>query len=108
MANKNYPNDRSFRAYLHQKLQDPEFARVYEELRPEYDAIIKLIQLRKDKGLSQRQLAERVGAKQPSIARLESRKKTRNLNLLERIASVHGYRVTVGIENRTSRAGAAP
>ena len=100
MGNKAYPEDRSYRAraWHNQQMQDPDYAREYEAQAPEFDAILKLIELRRKKGLSQKQLAEKAGTTQPSIARLESRKSTRNLNLLERMADALGHKVTVGIE----------
>jgi transcriptional regulator with XRE-family HTH domain len=97
MANS-YPEDRSYRAWHQQQMQDPDYARAFDAQGPEFDAILKLIALRHEKGLSQTELAEKAGTTQPSTARLESRKKTRNLNLLERMADVLGHKITVGVE----------
>lgn len=50
---------------------------------------------REAKGLSQEKLAQLVGTKQPSIARLESGKVIPRLDLLERIARAVGMRLDV-------------
>ena len=51
-----------------QQLQDPEFIAELEKLEPGY----QVARLRMKLGLTQTQLAEMVGIKQPSIARLEN------------------------------------
>jgi len=50
-----------FQDYLSQKLQNPEFRREYEALGPRFDLAAALIRLRLDAGLTQEQLAERIG-----------------------------------------------
>ncbi len=50
----------------------PGFRRAYEELKPEYALLRKMIQLRIAKGLTQKQLAKKLGTKQSSISRLEN------------------------------------
>ena len=53
-------------------LKDPEFKKEYEKLEPEYKIIRQILALRRKKNLTQEQLAELTGAKQSSIARIES------------------------------------
>src|SRR3954447_26018600 len=50
---------------------DPEFQAARAALQPEYEFRRKLIQARLSAGLTQQQLAERIGTKQSAIARLE-------------------------------------
>ena len=75
-------------------LSDPEVRQVYEELEPAY----QILRLRLDRGLTQEQLAKRVGATQSTIARLESGKGNPSLSTLERVAAALGGRVIVKIE----------
>jgi DNA-binding XRE family transcriptional regulator len=90
---------RPWREYLDKQLLDPAFRAEYEALDDEYTLIRQLIDLRIQRGLSQRQLAERAGMKQPSIARLESGR-TANLLTLRRIADALDADVRISIEPR--------
>ena len=94
-----YAPARPWREYLDEQMRAPEFRAEYEALNAEYALIRQLIDLRIRSGLSQRQLAERAGMKQPSIARLESGR-TANLQTLHRIADALGADVRVSIEPR--------
>jgi DNA-binding XRE family transcriptional regulator len=76
-----------------QQLKDPEFERATRELEPGY----QIARLRIARGLTQAQLAELVGTRQPSIARIESGKTAPSLSFLERIAEVLHARVEVNI-----------
>lgn len=71
--------------------------RAYDELDPVY----QLTRLRIRRGLTQQQLAERVGTTQSSIARLEHGKTKPTLETLARIAVALGGRVRVSIEAET-------
>ncbi|GAG89821.1 unnamed protein product [marine sediment metagenome] len=67
-------------------LKDPEFKKEYEKLEPEYKIIRQILSLRRKKNLTQEQLAKLTGAKQSSIARIESGRHNTSLRLLEKIA----------------------
>ncbi|MEA2016530.1 MAG: helix-turn-helix transcriptional regulator [Actinomycetota bacterium] len=67
-------------------LKDPEFKKEYEKLEPEYRIIRQILSLRRKKNLTQEQLAKLTGAKQSSIARMESGRHNTSLRLLEKIA----------------------
>lgn len=51
---------------------DPEFRAIWEAGRPLFEFQIGLVRARLAAGLTQAELAERIGSKQPTIARLES------------------------------------
>jgi transcriptional regulator with XRE-family HTH domain len=53
-------------------MQDPEYRREYERSRLANDVAIRVIQYRVEHGLSQAELARRLGMRQPNVARLES------------------------------------
>jgi DNA-binding XRE family transcriptional regulator len=55
----------------------------------------KLIEAREEKGLSQRDLAELSGVKQPAIARLESMRSTPQIDTLFKILSPLGYTISI-------------
>ena len=64
-----------------------------ELLNLEYELVCNLIKLRKEKGLSQRKLAELADIDQPSIARIESGKHTPSLKMLVKLLNVMGYKI---------------
>jgi len=93
----------SLNEVLEEKLRDPEFRQAYEELEPAY----QVARLRIMRGLTQAQLAELVGTKQPSIARLESGQEVPRLSFLKRVVEAMGGTVTIKIEgpqDKTSQA----
>lgn len=66
----------------------PELKEEYDKLELEYRIIAQIIELRKKKKITQKQLAELVNTKQPSIARLESGEYNPTLDFLKKIAEV--------------------
>ena len=55
----------------------------------------KLIEAREQKGLSQKELAELAGVKQPAIARLESMKATPQIDTLFKVLKPLGYTLAI-------------
>ncbi len=80
---------------MEELLQDPEFARAYRELEPEFQIIRQVIALRNQQDMTQAELAKRVGTKQSSIARMESKGQIANLHLLQRVADALDARLEV-------------
>ena len=68
------------------KLENPEVREALEELEPAYI----VARLRIERGLTQEQLAELVGTKQSSIARLESGRSQPRLSFLRRVVRALG------------------
>lgn len=68
-----------------------------EKAQVEFEAALigKLIEAREAKGLSQRELAELCGVKQPAIARLESMKTTPQIDTLFKVLSPLGYTLSI-------------
>ena len=78
-------------------LQDKAVKEEYERLTPRYEAISKLISARIQKGITQKELARKVGTKQSAIARFEAGNVNPSLEFLERVANVMGYKLTIGL-----------
>ena len=91
----------SFREDLIERLKDPDFAREYNALEPEYEIIKQIIQTRIEQNLTQKQLAERIGIKQSNISRLESGNYNPSLEFLKKIAL--GLGKELHIEFRTPK-----
>lgn len=76
-------------------LRDVATKREYNKLAPRYAVISQLIAARLKKGITQKELAQKVGTKQSAIARLEGGMTNHTLEFLSKIASVMGYKLTV-------------
>jgi len=66
-----------------------------EHINFEISLISKMIEAREQKGLSQRDLAEISGVKQPAIARLESMKATPQIDTLFKVLLPLGYTLEI-------------
>ena len=62
----------SFRKLREKIERDPERRERMEEKRKAYDVLLNLAELREAKGLTQAELAERLGVSQPNISKLEA------------------------------------
>jgi len=76
-------------------LADPEVRKAYEELAPEYLIARELIKARARAGLTQSDVAKRMGTTQSVIARMESGSALPSMNSLVRYAKVTGSRAVV-------------
>ena len=78
-----------FEAWEAEKIKVPDFLAAAEELEPGY----QVARLRMLRGLTQAQLAEMVGTRQPSIARLENGTSASSLSFLTKIAESLGAKI---------------
>ena len=67
----------------------------YDRLAPRYAVISAFIKARIKKGITQKELAQKMGTKQSAIARLEGGNVNPSLNFLGKLASVMGYKLTI-------------
>jgi HTH-type transcriptional regulator / antitoxin HipB len=96
-------------AELRKEISDNDEAkRGYEQARLAYELSVQVREAREAKGLSQSQLAERMGTQQSVIARLEGGGITPTLPTLKRIADALGTKLTVGFEEPQKQSPRAP
>ncbi|MEK7584100.1 MAG: helix-turn-helix transcriptional regulator [Patescibacteria group bacterium] len=67
-------------------LKDPEVRKAYDDLGPQFALIEKIIEKRISEGLTQKELARRIGTKQSAIARFESGTYNPTLGFLRKVA----------------------
>ena len=70
---------------------DPELKQMWNDSRTEYHVLGELVKLRKEKGLSQVELAEKSGNKQQVISRIENKENSPTLKTLCSILNVLDY-----------------
>lgn len=73
----------------------PEFREARERLRPQFEFRKAVIGARLAAGLTQRQLAEKMGTSQAAIARLESGTRLPAIDTLYRLAQILGVDFTI-------------
>jgi transcriptional regulator with XRE-family HTH domain len=95
------PNFKQFRG---RALRRPAVRKAYDELEEEFAYLDEVLKARVEAGLTQAEVAARVGTTQSAIARLESAesKHSPSIATLQRYARALGYRVEVRFikENR--------
>lgn len=77
---------RPFEEFKKEALRDPEIKKAYDDLELEFSIITQMLEKRIAKGMSQKELAEKVGTKQSAIARLESGNSNPSVAFLEKVA----------------------
>ena len=86
---------KTLQTYLEQQLQNPDFAKQYEEQRPEMDVIRALIDARTSRNLTQKELAELTGIHQADISKLENGTRNPTIKLLKRLADGMGMSLKI-------------
>ena len=100
MINKKATNYEEFEAEL---LKRPGICREYDALKPKYNIIHSIIERRNQLQISQAQLAEIVGTKQPAISRLENGAYNTTLSTLFKVA--HALDLDISLEVRNGNRG---
>ena len=75
-----------FDDYLNEQLKNPVFKKYYDEYGKQLEIAYQILQLRKREGLSQAELAKKIGTKQTNIARLESGQQNFTIETLQKLA----------------------
>ncbi len=86
-----------FEDVLARALKDPEVKKGYDALELEFSIIEQVIRKRLAKGLSQKQLAEKIGTKQSAIARLEGGNTNPSVAFLEKVSKALGSKLQISI-----------
>ena len=89
---------RNFLEYHSEKMStDAEYKKAYDDLEGEFFVASALIRARGEAGLTQAEVADRLGVTQPAVARMESGKNI-SLKTISRYASAIGRTITLEIQ----------
>ncbi len=88
----------SFDDFLKEQLQDQEVRAEYDALEPEFAIIQAMIDARKSRGMTQKQLADATGINQADISKLERGNANPSLHTLQRLAAGMGMRLKLEFE----------
>src|SRR5580704_10981042 len=84
---------------LHKKwMKEPKYKKAYDALEPEFVLASAVMDVRNRAGLTQEELARKMGTTQPVVARLESGRSRPSLRTLERLAEATGSRLHIRFE----------
>lgn len=92
----------NFNAYLEEQMKDPEFTVRFKKAGDDWDVAVQLSALRKEFGLSQKELANLVGTSQQQISRIESPSyEGHSLSMLRRVSEVLGATIQIKIQRKS-------
>jgi predicted XRE-type DNA-binding protein len=78
--------------------KDPAYRAEYDALEDEFAMMSALIKARTAAGLTQGEIAERMGSTQPAVARLEGQAHRASLKTLRGYAAATGHKVVIRLE----------
>jgi len=87
-------------------MEEPEYQRAYEALEGEFGLAKAVLQARNRVGLTQAELARKMGTTQPVLARLEGGRARPSMRTLERLARATGTRLLIRFEPRHAKRNA--
>jgi transcriptional regulator with XRE-family HTH domain len=89
---------------LHKKwMKDPKYRKAYRALEEEFVFASAVIDARNRAGLTQQELARKMGTTQPVVARLESGGTRPSMRTLERLAKATGSRLLISFQPREGK-----
>jgi transcriptional regulator with XRE-family HTH domain len=92
---------------LHKKwIKEPKYRKAYEALDEEFVLASAVIDVRNRAGLTQQELARKMGTTQPVVARLESGRSRPSMRTLERLADATGSRLLISFAPRSKKKSA--
>ncbi|MFC1490359.1 helix-turn-helix domain-containing protein [Candidatus Latescibacterota bacterium] len=86
---------RTLQEHIKEQLQNPEVAKEYEALGEEYEVIRQIIRARISAGLTQKDLAKRLGTQQSNVSRIENGNSNPSISFLKRIADATGTKLHI-------------
>lgn len=89
---------------LHKKwMKEPKYRKAYATLEEEFVLASAVIDVRNRAGLTQEELARKMGTTQPVVARLESGRSRPSMRTLERLADATGSRLLISFALRPAK-----
>jgi len=86
-----------FQKYLNKQLKNKEFKKDYDEFGKQIEIAYQIIRLRKEKRMSQAELARQIGTTQSNIARMENGQQNFTIGTLSKVAEIFEKDLKVSI-----------
>jgi ribosome-binding protein aMBF1 (putative translation factor) len=102
MSKRDNPVGTSVSDHVKESLKDPEFRVEYERLAP-YEELARIVVMRRAAlGLTQAELATRMGTTASVVSRIESGQHATNAQTLKKLGEAFGVRAVFGFESGTA------
>ena len=95
--NKKLKKAIDFQEYLVQQLKNPEVRKHYDKYGKQLEIAYQILRLRKQKKMSQAELARKINTKQSNIARMEMGQQNFTIEMLQKIAKAFKRELKVKI-----------
>ena len=89
--------NKTYKQLKKELLKDKGIKKAYEKLGPEFAVIEMIIRRRIEKGLSQKELARKIGTKQSAISRLESGTYNPSLSFLQKVSEALNTKLKISL-----------
>jgi len=91
---------KNYRQLKTKLLKNKEVRKAYDNLGPEFALIEMIIKRRIEEGLTQRELARKIGTKQSAVSRLESGAYNPSIAFLQKVADALDARLKVSLSGK--------
>ena|SRR3989344_4764832 len=86
-----------FQEYLNKQLKNKEFKKHYDGFGKQLEIAYQLTRLRKEKRMSQVELARQIGTTQSNVARMESGQQNFTVSMLSKVAGIFNKDLKISI-----------
>lgn len=101
-----YIRGRTLKEHIAEQMKDPEFKKAWHDLDPEFELLESMIKVREKKGITQAELAKKIGTKQPALSRLERGGYTKaTVETLKKIADALDSRLVIKLQSKIAYKG---
>ena len=91
---------KTYKQFKRELLKDKGIKQAYERLGPEFAVIEMIIKKRMERGLSQKELAKKIGTKQSAISRLESGTYNPSLSFLQKVGEALDAKLKISLAEK--------
>lgn len=96
-----YTRGRTLEEHIAEHMKNPKFRKAWHDLDPEFELLESFIKAREKAGLTQGELAKKIGTKQPALSRLETGRFTKaTMETLKKIADALDMKLVIRLEKK--------
>lgn len=104
-TSKGYVRGRTIDEHIAEHMKNPKFRKAWHDLDSEFELLESMIKARAKAGISQGELARKIGTKQPALSRLERGGFSKaTVETLRKIADALDMRLVVKLQKKERRA----